>query len=112
MTTKNGSITCEYEGQQEMSKIDESYDFINDIIYDIIDKVDEIITDIDKHFEFIPCPIIDKSYIKVNDFLDTIEENSVSIETEEDVLQVIDDSDVLDKHESDIDNKLNDVDSR
>ncbi|XP_045525804.1 uncharacterized protein LOC123715052 isoform X4 [Pieris brassicae] len=111
MTTKNGTITCEYEGQ-EMRQMEESYGFINDIIYDIIDKVDEIISDIDKHFEFIPCPIIDKSYIKVNDFLDTIEENSVSIETEEDVLQVIDDSDVLFKHESDIDEKANDMDSR
>lgn len=113
MTTKNGTITCEYGGQQEMTQIDECHSFINDIVCDIIDKVDEITYDVDKNFEFIPCPIIDKSYIKVNDFLDTIEENSVSMETEEDVLQIIDDGEVFDRHASGTDDKnVNCVDSR
>ncbi|CAK1548938.1 unnamed protein product [Leptosia nina] len=119
MTSKNGTITCQYEGQSEITPtVKESHSFIDNIICDIIDKVDEIASDIDKNFEFIPCPVIDKSYIKVNDFLDTIEENSVSVETEtDDVLQVINDSDVLiDKCETEIDNDLksctDDVDSR
>ncbi|XP_050678572.1 uncharacterized protein LOC126974898 isoform X3 [Leptidea sinapis] len=93
LTSDEGKLTCEYEGKRHYI-LEETHNLIIDIVCEIIDKVDEIIVDrsIENNFEFIPCPNLDKSYIKVIDFLDTIEEtvDSLSVDTvTEDIIQVI-----------------------
>lgn len=110
MTSHDGKIICEYNTNRNITKstLNESNQFIIDIIDNIIDKVDEIAdnkyTDIvKKEFEVIAFPNenFDSFENKVND-LDTINESgtdmTVSDLTEEEI-KVIDsvvDSDVVD----------------
>ncbi|XP_045457536.1 uncharacterized protein LOC123667741 [Melitaea cinxia] len=101
MTSRDGKITCEYNTNRNITKstLNESNQFIIDIMDDIITKVDEIAdnkyTDIVKNeFEVIAFP--NKNFAsfenKVND-LDTINESGTDMtvsDLTEEVIKVID----------------------
>ncbi|KAL0809677.1 hypothetical protein ABMA28_011196 [Loxostege sticticalis] len=103
MTSKEGHITCEYDGPKKYDQYgsavcEQTIDFCDEIVDEILTKVEEIA---DKHdFEVIVHPHEKREEkfmsldMKINDFLDTIEENDTSIETgPEDIIQIINDDD-------------------
>ncbi|XP_028178156.1 uncharacterized protein LOC114365717, partial [Ostrinia furnacalis] len=106
MTSKEGHITCEYDGPKKYDQYggvcEQNLDLCAEIIDELLNKVDEVSSEREyKHdFEVIVYPHEkrDEKFInldvKVNDYLDTIEENDLSTETgPEDVLQIINDDD-------------------
>ncbi|XP_059062433.1 uncharacterized protein LOC131855207 [Achroia grisella] len=85
MTSKEGSITCEYDNPNRNEDL-HRFNFIIGIIDDIIDKVYELTVeelygkDFKHDFEIVAHPINDDSIEidKVNDYLDTIEESDMN----------------------------------
>ncbi|XP_026741955.1 uncharacterized protein LOC113504066 isoform X2 [Trichoplusia ni] len=126
MTSKEGAITCKYESQKKYDKnsfIDEDrYNYMYTIMEDILEKVEEIISDeytekldsdTEKNdsFEIISIPVqsvqdakFEAVEMKVNEYLDTIMENDLtdttnSLEAHEGVIHVIHDGESFDSYE-------------
>ncbi|XP_063898080.1 uncharacterized protein LOC110373783 isoform X3 [Helicoverpa armigera] len=133
MTSKEGNLTCKYEGQTDPIVDEEKYNSVVEIIDDILDKVDEVLDDFAEKidldnektdpFEVIAFPnaLDDSKYdsveVKVNEYLDTIEENDLtetsnSLETcTPDDVMIINDDDYADSVLQDKD-KLNILSAR
>ena len=78
MTSKEGEITCEY-ANKHVPIINEDNSFIIDIVDDLILKIDEI-SKIDSNKidnnEFEVIAYTNENFVRKNDYLDTIDENS------------------------------------
>ena len=112
MTSKEGTVTCQYPGQNDDSLVvidQELYNSMSIIIEDILKKVHELTSVfVEKHdfdneksdpFEVIPYPVESSKYFtvesKASEYLDTIEENdltetSASLEMDPDELPLND----------------------
>jgi hypothetical protein len=99
MTSKNGQVTCEYDGPKQYDQFgalyEEYYDFVIDIVKETIDKAFEISNEADeREFEVVEYAE-NTDHLDKHDFLDAIDENDFDNDTTidslaEDVLEVID----------------------